>query len=259
MTRFSTSVSALAVLVFALLCSTSYGQDSAAQIAAKLNSATQDGSSFVRLKMQINGGGSLQLQARQRHTAAGSDIVYQILFPKERKGESVLLRKTGGSAGSGTAFTPPDTLKPISAADLKNGLFGSDLTYEDLLQNFFAWGSQSLAGTEDIGRVSCQILESKPSGADRSSYASVRTWVDTGRMVPMRVEKYNAAGAVMVRIETLSVAKDDLGRDTPSSLHVARAGSRGGTTLDGSRIKHGVSLTDADFTPESLKSLAAPK
>lgn len=232
----------------------------AADFASRMNAIRVDGTSFVRLRMEINGGGAIQIQAKQRLTQAGSDVVYQILFPKERKGESVLLRKPGSGAATGSVFLPPDTLKPLTAAEMKKGLFGSDVAHEDVVENFFAWSQQSLVGTEDIGRVSCQILESKPSGSHRSSYASVRTWIDPHRMVPMRVEKYNASGSVLVRIETMSVAKDDLGRDVPSSVHIARAGITGkGTTLDGSRIKHGVTLTDADFTPEALKSLTTPK
>ncbi|MEN3941557.1 outer membrane lipoprotein-sorting protein [Prosthecobacter sp. SYSU 5D2] len=232
----------------------------AADLASRMNAIRVDGTSFVRLRMEINGGGSIQIQAKQRMTQGGSDVVYQILFPKERKGESVLLRKPSSGAATGTVYLPPDTLKPLTAAEMKNGLFGSDLTHEDVMENFFAWSQQTLVGTEDIGRISCQILESKPSVSDRSSYASVRTWIDPRRMVPMRVEKNNASGSVLVRIETLSVAKDDLGREVPSSVHIARAGITGkGTTLDGSRIKHGVTLTDADFTPDALKSLSAPK
>lgn len=259
MIRFFRPLPSVVLLATAMFQSSLLAEPSAAEIAAKLKSITQDGSSYVRLKMEINNGGSLQIQARQRQTPTGTDLVYQILFPKERKGESVLLRKPAGAPATGAVFTPPDSLKPLAAGEMKSGLFGSDLHYEDMVENFFAWGSQSLVGTETVGRVNCHILESKPSGGGQSSYASVRTWVDSQKMVPMRVEKYNASGAVLVRIETLSVAKDDLGRDVPSSLHIARAGSRGGTTMDGSRIKHGVSLTDADFTPESLRNLSAPK
>ena len=232
----------------------------AAELAARLNADRLDGTAYVRLRLEVNGGGAIQIQTKERHTQAGTDLVYQILFPKERKGESVLLRKPSGQAARGTHFTPPDSVKNLSAAQLKEGFFGSDITYEDLIENFFAWSQQSLVGTEDIGRVSCQILESKPSSADRSSYASVKSWIDPKRRVPLRVEKYNAAGAVLVRIETTRVEKDDLDRHLPASLSITRAGTSGsGTVMEGSRIKHGVTLTEADFTPEGLKVLTTPK
>lgn len=231
----------------------------AADFASRLNAIRADGTSFARLRLEINGGGAIQIQAKERRTQAGADAVYQILFPKERKGESVLLRKSGSSAASGAVFVPPNSLTQLTSAQMKSGLFGSDLAYEDIVENFFGWSQQSLVGTEDIGRVTCQILESKPATSDRSSYASVRTWIDPRRMVPMRVEKYNSSGAVLLRIETRDVAKDDLGRDVPSNVHIARAGSGKGSILSGSRIKHGVALTDADFTPDALKSLTTPK
>lgn len=231
---------------------------SAADLAAKLNADRLDGTSSVRLRMEINGGGSIQIQTKERRSASGTDIVYQILFPKERKGESVLLRKAAGKPASGVTYLPPDTVKNLDAGQLKDGVFGSDLSHEDLIENFFAWGQQSVGGTEEIGRVSCQILESKPGKADRSSYASVKSWIDTRRMVPLRVEKYNSSGSLIVRIETTNVEKDDLGRHLPASLTITRAG-KGSTVLEGSRIRHGVALTDADFTPEGLKTLAVPK
>ncbi len=232
---------------------------SAADIAGKLNADRQDGTSYVRLRMEINGGGALQLQTKERRSAGGSDVVYQILFPKERKGESVLLRKGAGKAATGAVFLPPDTVKNLDAGQMKSGLFGSDLAYEDVIENFFAWSQQSVAGTEAVGRVSCTILESKPGKSDRSSYASVKSWIDTKRMVPLRVEKYNSAGAVLVRIETTNVEKDDLDRHLPASLTITRAGSSGSTVLEGSRIKHGVTLTEADFSTEGLKTLTTPK
>lgn len=231
---------------------------SADELAAKLKTSRQDGTSYIRLRLETNGGGSIQIQSKQRHTAAGSEVIYQVLFPKERKGESVLLKKPAQGAPSGIAFVPPDQDKKLNATSMKQPLFGSDLTYEDMVENFFAWKSQAIAGQEDIGRTPCTILESKPAASDQSSYASVKSWIDTRRMVPLRVEKYNASGSLLVRIETTNVEKDDLGRNLPASLSVQRSGG-GSTVLEGSRIKHGVSLTDADFTAEALRDLSVPK
>ena len=41
------------------------------------------------------GGGTLQLQIKERRTKSEVDLVYQVLFPKDRKGEAVLLRRSG--------------------------------------------------------------------------------------------------------------------------------------------------------------------
>lgn len=230
---------------------------SASDLAGRLSAKQQDGTSFIRLKMEISSGTTLQLQIKSRASRAGTDLVYQVLYPKERKGESVLLRKSG-SRLSGALFTPPETTRQLTSAQFDEPLFGSDLTYEDVIENFFAWDQQAIVGAEAVDRVPCTILESKPGKGGRSSYSSVRTWVDTRRLVPLRIEKYSAPGRVARSIETTRVVTDDQGRAVPANLTIR--GPRGSTTeLDGSRIKHGVAFTDADFTPEGLKTLTTPR
>ena len=231
---------------------------SASELAGRLSARQHDGTSYIRLRMATAGAkGALQLQIKSRASRASTELVYQLLFPKERKGEAVLLRKSGGRI-AGTVFIPPDKIRTLTAAQLDEPLFGSDLSYEDVIDNFFAWNHQSIAGTEVIDRVPCTILESKPGSGERSSYTSVRTGVDTRRLVPLRIEKYGASGRVLRRIETTRVVTDDRGRAIPANLTVR--GSRGTVTeLDGSRIKHSVSYTDAEFSPEGLRELRAPR
>ena len=105
---------------------------SARDLAARLSANVQDGSSSVRLKMEIHAaaGGPktvLQLQMKARRTKTATDLVYQVLWPKERKGESFLLRKAADRAPSGAVFVPPDSLRPISSSQMKDAVFGSDL------------------------------------------------------------------------------------------------------------------------------------
>ncbi|HEX7261788.1 MAG TPA: hypothetical protein VF258_08235, partial [Luteolibacter sp.] len=88
---------------------------SAKDLAAKLSDLQQDGSSFVRLKLDIKPGGGgqkigLQVQVKQRRSANSTELVYQILWPKERAGEAVLLKLNGGQF-SGSVFTPPNSVK----------------------------------------------------------------------------------------------------------------------------------------------------
>jgi hypothetical protein len=230
----------------------------AGELASRMSTLRQNGSTYVRLRMEIKGATNetLQLQIKERRTKGAADVLYQVMWPKERKGESVLLRKSGSRPASGSVFIPPSTVRPIN--DLKAPLLGSDLAYEDVVEDFFAWDQQAIVGTEDVDRVGCQILESKPGKGERSIYGSVRSWIDVRRLVPLRVEKYSNSGQLLRRIETTRVVSD-AGNHIPANLTVSGARSGSTSSLDGSRIKHDMAYTDRDFSAEALKEVITPR
>jgi hypothetical protein len=253
------------ILALALLISSARAAEpalSATELAAQLSASQQDGASYVRLRLEVkqpSGTTTLQLQIKERRTKTATDVVYQVLWPKERKGEAVLLRKAANRPASGSLFVPPNTVRPLDASQMKEPLFGSDLSYQDVIENFFAWEHQTVVGTEVVDRVSCQILESKPGKGDRSLYTSVRSWIDPRRLVPLRVEKYLSSGQPARRIETTNVQTDDNGRRIPANLSVRRSGQDSITIIEGSRIKHDVTYADREFTPEGLKEVTSPR
>ena len=230
---------------------------SANALASQLSALQQDGASYVRLRLEIKGATkeTLQLQIKERRTKNATEVVYQVLFPKERKGESVLLRKIGNRPASGSVFAPPNTVRTID--DLKEPLLGSDLSYEDVIEDFFAWDQQAITGTEEVDGISCQILESKPGKGQRSIYGSVRSWIDTRRLVPLRVDKYSNSGQLLRRIDTTRVVAD-AGHHIPANLSVRSGRQDSSTSLDGSHIKHEVNFADHEFTVDGLKEIAVP-
>ncbi len=231
---------------------------SAKDLAARLSAGMEDGNSFIRMRLEKGAPKeTLQLQIKQRRTKNSTEVVYQVLWPKERKGEAVLLQRSGNRPASGTVFVPPNNTRTLDAGDMKDALFGSDLACADVVENFFAWDQQTLVGTEEVDGVTCQILESKPGKSGRSIYGSVRSWIDARRLVPLRVEKYSNSGQVVRRIDTTRVVGVD-GRQIPANLAVRRPGQSSATTLDGSKIKHGVTYTDREFTPDGIKELTTP-
>ncbi|HZE58740.1 MAG TPA: outer membrane lipoprotein-sorting protein [Chthoniobacterales bacterium] len=246
-------VSALVVAAICLaLPQFASADDTGSQLAAKLRTK-ESGSTFVRIRMQA-GNQILQVQIKSRASAGAADIVYQILFPKERKGESVLLHRSGNKF-SATSFTPPSTIKQIGAGEMNQALFGTDLSFEDIIDSPFAWSQQAIVGTQDIDRFPCQILESKPGG-HTSSYASVKTWVDPRRMVPLQIEKYDSAGKVVRRINITRMLLDG-GDSLPADLEVS--GPRGSVThITGSSIKRGLNFPETEFTADGLKELKTP-
>ncbi|MFN0128740.1 MAG: outer membrane lipoprotein-sorting protein [Verrucomicrobiales bacterium] len=231
----------------------------AADLAARLSQALQDGTSMVRLKIESRAAAGapksvVQIQVKSRRTPTATEIVYTVLWPKERKGEAFLLRKSGDRPATGHLFTPPDQLRQLTTAQLQDGIFGTDLSYEDIVDNFYAWKNQQIVGTETVDRVPCYILESKPGSGQRSGYSRVRSWIDPKRLVPLRIEKFLPSGALARRIETTRVAKDDLDRPVPASFSVRRGGQPSVTELEGSNSRHDIPLSDADFTTEALKA-----
>jgi hypothetical protein len=256
------------ILGFMLSVSLAGGTDpessvmSARDLAATL-SARQDGTSYVRLRLDVKQANdttkiALQIQIKHRRTKAANDLVYQVLWPKERKGEAVLLHEADGRPPTGSLFMPPDKLRSLDASQMNEALFGSDLSYQDVIENFFAWENQVITGNEVVNRVNCIILESRPGKGESSPYGSVRSWIDPNRVVPLRVEKYLPSGGLARRIETTRVATDDKGRFIPATLTVRGSREDSVTDLEGSRIKHDVTYPDREFTPEGLKEASAP-
>jgi Outer membrane lipoprotein-sorting protein len=245
---FATGLGVVALPLFALAA------ESAPDLAGQLR-AKQEGSTFVRVRMQIATGETFQLQIKSRVSHDTSDVVYQILFPKDRKGEAVLLHRSEEKF-TGTLFIPPDTVRPIASGQINQPLFGSDLTYEDIIDSPYRWNHQAILGTEVIDGKSCQVLESKPGKGHSSSYSSVKTWIDPRRLVPCRIEKYDASGKVVRRINTTRILLDG-NESLPADLKVY--GPKGTVTeITGSRIKRSVSYADTEFTLEGLKQLDAP-
>lgn len=228
----------------------------AGKLAAQLSDAVWDGSSTARLKMdfQSAGGGDktvLQLKINARRTREATDVHYQVLWPKDRKDGSFVLRQSAGQPATGSVLEA-GAAKPLR--DLQEGIFGSDLAYEDLIGNYFAWPSQKITGSETLKNIPCQILESRPGPGDASSYGSVKTWIDTKRLVPLKVEKFDTKGRLIRRITMTLITRDDRNRTVPANFLVERPGQGSRTVLEGSNIKHDVTLTDTDFSPKQLET-----
>ena len=224
---------------------------SAAELADQLDVVSQ-GSALIRTKLEVRSldGAKrvLQLQIKQRRTKTTTDLVYQVLWPDEYKGEAVILHQAQGVA-KGSIIVPQQPVRAIKASQMKEGLLDSDLSYQDAVENFFAWKKQALVGSETINGVNCQILESKPDSSSVSIYAKVRSWIDPQRFVPMRIEKYSSSGELVRRIDVTRVARDEKHHPIPASLTVHGPRKNSVTEFNGARIDQDVNFTDADFTP----------
>jgi Outer membrane lipoprotein-sorting protein len=227
---------------------------SAAELAGRMDAVGQ-GNALIRTKLEARSGEGikrvLQLQIKQRRTKTSTDLVYQVLWPNEHKGEAVILHQAQG-ASKGSIIVPQQPVRPITSSQMADGLFDSDLSYQDAVENFFAWKKQAVVGAEMVNNVNCQILESKPDSSSASTYAKVRSWIDTRQFVPMRIEKYSSSGELVRRIDITRVARDEKDNPIPGNLTVHGPRKNSVTELTGARIDQKVNYTDADFTPEGI-------
>ena len=225
---------------------------SGSELASKMNAARQ-GNAVIRARLEVrspSGGKQVfQLQIKERRTPTAADIAYLVQWPKERKGETVFLHQGADGTARGTVVAPPAPARALEASQMGEGLFGSDLSYQDAIENFFAWKDQAITGSEAVDGVECQILESKPGKSGVSTYARVRSWIDVRRLVPMRIEKYSAGGQVVRRIDTTYVGRDQRDRFIPAKLTIRGPSKDSITEFDGARIEQGMQFTDRDFTP----------
>lgn len=247
-------------LIFLLLAPALLHAQDAAATAAKLAKA-QQGSAFIRLKLEYQataGGdkGVFQMQMKERRTATSTDVLFRVIWPTSRKGESLLVHQEGGGAATGQLFVPPDRMSKISGNAMASSFFGTDLAVADIAESFYAWKNQAFVGTETVDGVECQILESKPGGGQSSIYGSVKSWLDLKRNVPLRVEKYSDGGKLVRRIESSRIIRQE-GEFVPATLTVTRPDTESVTVLAGTRSRAAKDLSDADFTEAAMRELKA--
>ena len=249
-------IAAAAVFVATLPAAEPEPATASARDVANQMSAARQGNAVIRARLEMRSpDGSkqvFQLQIKERRTPTSTDLIYLVQWPKERKGEAVILHQDSGGATRGTVVLPSASPRALDASQMDGGLFGSDLSYQDAIENFFAWKEQAIVGSEVVNGAQCQIIESKPGKSGISIYSKVRSWVDSKRLVPMRIEKYSTAGQVVRRIDTTYVGRDQHDRFIPAKLTVRSPSKNSTTEFDGARIEQGMQFTDRDFTPEAI-------
>jgi hypothetical protein len=227
---------------------------SATELAARMDAVNQ-GNALIRSKLEVQSADGtkrvMQLQIKQRRTKTTTDIAYQVLWPNEHKGEAVILHQAGGSV-KGSIVVPHQPVRAIKASQMNEGLFDSDLSYQDAVENFFAWKQQAIVGSEVIDNINCQILESKPDSAAGSIYGKVRSWIDPRRFVPLRIAKFSSSGELVRRIDITRIAPDEKHHPIPANLVVRGPRKDSVTEFNGAHIDQDVNFTEADFTPAAI-------
>ena len=142
----------------------------------------------------------------------------------------------------------------ISGHMLRQSVMGSDLSYEDMMDNRKLTDiyKAALTGKEKIGERNTWIIELTAKTEDIAYYTR-RIWVDTERFVPLKEELYAKSGQLLKRTELKDV-KHLQGRWFPTSITFKDMLKEGdGTQYVITRIEFDQQIPEYLFSKAALK------
>ena len=174
----------------------------------------------------------------------------EYLAPPREKGTKML--KLGGQLWT---YTPAaDRTILISGNMLRQSVMGSDLSYEDMMEDprLTVLYKAAVAGEETVGGRPCWVLELVSRGGE-IAYFRRKVWVDQERFVALREERFGKSGKLLKTTEVKSVERQG-GRWVPTRMVFKDALKEGeGTEFVIESIEFNARIPDALFTKASLR------
>lgn len=234
----------------------------ATDLVAKVLSRQQTRGFVVRARLITGEPGAerqavVQVRTIGRRDGPTARLLCQALWPASFKGQAVYVQKDGSRAISGFVFRPPDTVTELADDALSVPLFDTDLTMEDLAEEFWSWPGPTAAGSDKVNGKACTMVDLRPPAGVRTAYSLVTSCISPEQVLPLRIEAYGKDGALMRRFVVKKAIKDDSGAWVPVKIQVETAGRSRITTLEVSRGERNASVPLAEFSIEKLKSFAA--
>ncbi len=96
----------------------------------------------------------------------------------------------------------------ISGHMLRQSVMGSDLSYEDMMDNseLLEDYDAGVIGSETVGERDCWVVELQAKTAD-VNYQVRKVWVDKTRYIPLKEELYAKSGKLLKRMELFDITK----------------------------------------------------
>jgi negative regulator of sigma E activity len=142
----------------------------------------------------------------------------------------------------------------ISGHMLRQGMMGSDFSYEDMMQaaDFEEMYEAEVIGEEETAGRPCWKIEAT-ARENSVSYPRRLIWIDKLNKVPLRQELFALSG-MMLKVWTMSDIKMISGRPVPMSMELADQLKEGSKTLFRlEEVSFGVELESEVFSKRWLE------
>lgn len=188
---------------------------------------------------------------KSRSWSKGSTASFtEYLAPAREKGTKML--KRGDQLW--TFYPQADRIVKIAGHLLRRPVMGSDLSYEDFLEQgkLIELYNAKVIGKEKLGERSVWLLE-LTAKAPSTAYQKRRLWVDSERHIPLKEERFAASGKLLRTTEIRKVERLHE-RWVPTLIWFKDALKSGkGTEFHVHDIQYDVPIPDTRFSKSALR------
>ena len=186
-------------VTFLLLCATAQAEDpSGATIIKKVDENMSSETRVVTSKMIINSRRDTRTVQSKSWTNGDRRAFTKYLAPPREQGTKMLKLEDRL-----WIYSPAtDRIIKISGHMLRQSVMGSDLSYEDMMEDprLLEIYDANLTGTEIIDNRSCWVVRLVAKKTD-VAYHSRTLWVDQERYVPLKEELYAKSGKLLKKVD----------------------------------------------------------
>lgn len=174
------------------------------EILDKVDKNMASKSQIVKSKMIIHGQRSSRTIEAKTWTEGEKRSFTEYLSPASEKGTKMLKLED-----ELWIFSPStDRVIKISGHMLRQSVMGSDLSYEDMMDNSKLLEDYDavVLGVENYNERECWILELQAKTGD-INYQMRKIWIDKDRYIPLKEELYAKSGKLLKKTELTNITK----------------------------------------------------
>ena len=189
--------------IMLLISGALWAQPSGKEILDRIDANMSSDTRYVKSKMLIHGSRSSRT-IESESWAKGKSSFTEYLAPAREKGTKMLKLED-----KLWIFSPStDRTIQISGHMLRQSVMGSDLSYEDMMDDkkLSDVYDAAVVGSETIDETDCWIVEMTAIVED-VAYQMRKLWVDKNRNIPLKEELYAKSGKMLKMTELTNITK----------------------------------------------------
>ena len=227
-----------------------FSQPSAEETIDKVDRNMSSKSRIFESSMTIHGTRASRIVTSKSYTVGDKKSFTEYLSPAREQGTKMLKLED-----QLWIYSPStDRVIQISGHMLRQSVMGSDLSYEDMMEDrkLKDLYNSVIAGSEEVDGRKTWVVELTAKVED-IAYAKRKIWIDAERFVPLKEELYARSGQLLKKSTLSDVIRID-GRWFPTKIIYKDMLKQGeGTEFKISKVEFNTEIPEYIFTKAALK------